>query len=290
MKVLQICSAVTIGGGETHLLNLVAGLCSLGVEVHVAARPQARWVPNLPPGVPCIRLPLRGAIDLWSAWRLGNWVRKHRVDIVHAHPARDYLVAAFAAKKFASARFVLTRHVHSPISQLALYRRWLRLADAAIVYSARLGSSLGEVFESGRVRFVPAGIDIEWFESARRTLKGDVLRVVVLGQVAPHKGQEEFVHAVELIAPHYLAVQFLIIGDAQPRDSAYLENLRALVKRNRLPRGISSLSRATQQLCWPILTWSWFLPGMSPSGWLSSKRWPRGRQSLPHGLGVQPKS
>ena len=111
MKILQISSAQSLGGGERHLADLVNGLTLRGHEVFVALRPNSPLVQELEvPRERIITLALRNSLDAASARELSRLVKRNKIEIVHAHMARDYPLAAFAVRKNPAA-LVITRHV-----------------------------------------------------------------------------------------------------------------------------------------------------------------------------------
>jgi glycosyltransferase involved in cell wall biosynthesis len=90
LKILQISSASSFGGGERYVTDLTNSLIARGHDLYLAVRPQSplpRHV-QLPPQK-ILTLPLRNALDVLSARELDRYVRRHRIEIVHAHMARD---------------------------------------------------------------------------------------------------------------------------------------------------------------------------------------------------------
>ena len=115
MRILQVSSARNLGGGETHVIELVAALKNLGHEVAVAGR---RGGP-----IPAqVHLPFANSADIYSALRLRRFIKSHAFDIVHAHVARDYPIVAAAAWGL-PVKLVLTRHLLYPVRALRLYSR-----------------------------------------------------------------------------------------------------------------------------------------------------------------------
>src|SRR5687768_11510615 len=113
MRILQVSSARAFGGGERHLADLARGLHGRGHELFVAlaeGSPLRGRLSFLPEGN-VFTLPLRNALDLPGALGLSRLAREKEVDVVHAHVARDYTLASFAARRNARARLVITRHV-----------------------------------------------------------------------------------------------------------------------------------------------------------------------------------
>src|SRR4051812_42009059 len=116
MRILQVSSADSLGGGETHFLELVEALRKRGHEVIVAGRRKGPLHPD-------IKLPFLNSADLFTMWRLRSILRKQSFDILHAHVARDYTVAAAAAWGVAKLKVIFTRHLLYPIRAHSLYAR-----------------------------------------------------------------------------------------------------------------------------------------------------------------------
>src|ERR1051325_7097366 len=99
MRILQICSAREIGGGEKHLADL-ANMLSRRGHVVFAGLSTGSAVRALLPSTSyynILEAPMRNALNLASAVKLSRFVIHNRIDIVHAHVARDYPLAALAA-------------------------------------------------------------------------------------------------------------------------------------------------------------------------------------------------
>jgi glycosyltransferase involved in cell wall biosynthesis len=100
LRILQISSAQSLGGGERHLADLANGLARRGHDVYVALRPKSPLIKELAGLVNknITTLPLRNSLDAISARDLSRLVRRNKIQIVHAHMARDYPLAAYAAR------------------------------------------------------------------------------------------------------------------------------------------------------------------------------------------------
>jgi glycosyltransferase involved in cell wall biosynthesis len=244
MRVLHVSSARAFGGGERHLCDLARGLSARGHELFVAlaeASPLQEKLTAVPPQN-VFTLPLRNALDLDSALKLARIAREKEIEIIHAHVARDYLLAAFAARRAPDARLVITRHVLFPLRRA--HRRALSNVSRVIAVSEASARSLHaqKIFDADKIRVVTNGIDARRFEQARaesereRGSGAGLLRVGILGELSEVKGQEEFVRAAALVAEKFGdAVEFLIAGG----DAAHGGQYRALVKRLVAEMGLS---------------------------------------------------
>src|SRR5262245_52658303 len=90
MRILQVSSARSLGGGETHVLELVEALRKRGHAVTVAGRRDGPLNPD-------IILPFLNSADLFTAHRLRSAIKREQFDVLHAHVARDYTISAAAA-------------------------------------------------------------------------------------------------------------------------------------------------------------------------------------------------
>src|SRR5438477_13179411 len=120
MRILQVSSARAFGGGERHLADLARGLARRGHELFAALAhdsPLRDELVALPPRN-VHTMALRNALDIGSALKLARVALEEKVDVIHAHVARDYTLASLAARGATAARPVLTRHVLLPRSRL----------------------------------------------------------------------------------------------------------------------------------------------------------------------------
>ena len=233
MRILQICSARTLGGGERHLADLANGLARRGHDVYAALVPASPLQSELSelPAENIIELPLRNSLDLTSALKLAQFVRQNQIEIVHAHLARDYPLAAFAARRAGGARLILTRHVLFPLSRV--HRVLLRRVARVIAVSQAVADGLIEqdIFERDKIVLIHNGIDLDRFaktredDAAERQKAGARLCVGMIGELAPIKGQENFLRAAAIVSSRRDDVDFIIAGEDKSRTG---ENRRLL--------------------------------------------------------------
>ena len=225
MRILQINSARTYGGGERHFSDLANALAARGHEVFAALRPGSPLRDKLT-GISTehvFELPLRNALDLSSARRLARHAREREIEIVHAHLARDYPVAALAARRVPGARLVVTRHV--PFKMSGLHRLTLANVTRAIAVSEGVAQGLREsrVFPAERIRVVPNGVEFARYDEALAGFDRDAHRarlqptarllVGTVGELSEAKGQEDFVRAAARVARQNEQAAFLVVGE-----------------------------------------------------------------------------
>jgi len=236
-----------MGGGERHLADLANGLAGRGHEVYLALRPNSPLIGELRKiGKENVTtLPLRNSLDARSARELARLVRRNRIEIVHAHMARDYPLAAYAVRQSKEARLVITRHVLFPLSRL--HRITLSGVARIIAVSNAVAVQLrsDRVTEPDRISVVLNGIDTTRFEATRRTfdrqqflqdwgLPNQTLLVGTVGELTPLKGQTEFLRAAAQVISQVPNAYFVVAGIDHSPGHKYRSALEQLVKELRL--------------------------------------------------------
>ena len=253
MRILQVSSARAFGGGERHLSDLARGLDARGHELFVALAEGSPLRERLSflPEANVFTVPLRNALDLRGAMRLSRLAREKEVAIVHAHVARDYTLASYAARRNPRARLVITRHVLFPLSRA--HRFTLSNVSRVIAVSHAVARALRaqKIFDEAKIRVVENGVDLTRFEQAREKFKkegreggGAPLRVGIVGEVSPVKGHVEFLHAAAQVAETLGGgVEFFVVGDDLSRGGAYRERVSEVVEEWRLSGRVRFLGR-----------------------------------------------
>ena len=235
MKVLQICSARNIGGGERHVADLATGLVRRGHEVFAAVRPGAAIINELQElrSQNILQLQLRGAAGLSSIARLTSIVRDHKIGILHAHLARDYPVAAMVAAR-TGVPYVLTRHVLFPMKRIngVLLRRVSRVIAVSNAVAEVLRKQ--NIFAPKKVVMIHNAIDLARFQNATGKPKGNGTTVGMVGEITPIKGQKDFVRAAAIISKERVDVQFVIAGEDRSADGHNRREVEDLIVRHSL--------------------------------------------------------
>ena len=252
MRILQLSSASTLGGGERHFADLSHALAARGHDVYAALRPDSPLRERLSlPDANVVALPLRNALDVASASRLAAFARENEIEIIHAHVARDYPLAAHAARLAKGTRLVLTRHV--PFALNSLHRLALANVSRVIAVSAGVARKLREqgIFSPDKIRVVPNGVDFDHYDRAlegferekyRRTLSTSArLLVGTVGELSEAKGQEDFVRAAASVVRRAgsaqggaTGVEFLIVGEDNSEDQRARRRLERIIEEESL--------------------------------------------------------
>jgi glycosyltransferase involved in cell wall biosynthesis len=227
MRILQVCSVTTFGGGERHLADLSHALSDLGHEVYAASVPGSPLWTELSFLAETRMLALSRRNYVKNLSSLAAFIRAHKIEIVHAHAARDYHLAALVVRLASRSRLVLTRHALFPLRRIN--RPLLRGASRVIAVSQAVAENLRRsgVIESAKITVVHNGIDTDRFNPA-----GDAKSAILIGTVghlAPIKGFDIFVRAAALITAQRRDVRFVIIGEDKSPQLDHRKSLERLV-------------------------------------------------------------
>ena len=240
MRILQISSAKTFGGGERHFVDLCRELTARGHDVFVALRPSNEWQARLDflPPERFLYVSIRNSFGMFSAGRIGRYIQKEKIDIVHAHVARDYLAASIAVRSAGSGKLVLTRHVVFPLK--SFHRFALRNVDAAIAVSPPVRIQLEKIFPADKVRVIMNGINFSEDLSAVavagrefREMHGiphEARLIVTLGELKLLKGQRDFVLAANEVIKQFPETYFVVAGKDNLLDQRFRRELKRLVR------------------------------------------------------------
>ncbi len=237
MRILQISSASSFGGGERYLVDLSNALQSRGHELFAIVRPKSPLINHLQlPSTHIKTIPLRNALDAPSARSLARFVKDNKIDVVHAHMARDYSLAAYALRGNSAAKLFVTRHVLFPLSRF--HRRTLTKANKIIAVSSAVARQLcsQQIVSDEKIVVVPNGIDVDRFANScinfnrdgflkRKNLPTDCLLISSIGELRTLKRHDDLIRAAAIVTREFHNAHFVIAG---VDTSASGENLKQL--------------------------------------------------------------
>ena len=187
---------------------------------------------SLLPDEQIVEMRMRNGLNLPTALKLERFATQNRIQIVHAHLARDYPMAALVARR-SSARLILTRHVLFPMSKV--HKLALRRTDRVIAVSQAVAERLRSqrIFSANRITVIHNGIDVDRFAAATKAVRargdgaGQEQWVGMVGHLAPIKGQEDLIRAAAIVCKEKTNVEFVLVGEDKSRDG---EHRRRLLK------------------------------------------------------------
>jgi len=238
LKILQISSAASFGGGERYVADLANSLLARGHDVYAVLRPQSPLIAHLKLDRERIKtLPLRNSLDVPSAHELARFVAQQRIEIVHAHMARDYSLAAYAARRNRHAKFIVTRHVLFQMNRL--HRHTLARAHRVIAVSHAVARELTaqRIVGDGRLAVVPNGVDVDRFAITFDRAKflqsigvpANVPLVGSIGELRTLKRHDDFIRAAARVVSQFPETHFVLAGVDTSHSSDVHKHLEQLV-------------------------------------------------------------
>lgn len=237
LRVLEILASGAIGGGATHLRDLVTGLDARAIAPVVALSEDGPLAPSLRAAGLAVRaVPMQRRFNVPAIAQLVQLIRRERIELVHCHGTRAALAGTLAAQA-ARVPVVYTVHgwsYHSRGTRSAeamattVERQIARLSRQVICVSrADAASGLRHgVLATARHAVIPNGVACERFVvpgdrrlSVRRRLGlGPDDRVVLqLARLEWQKQQGTLLEAAALLAERFADLKVVLVGDGRDR-------------------------------------------------------------------------
>ena len=237
MRILHISSAKHFTGTERHVVDLCRSLALRGHDVFIALRPTSDWLDRLSflPPENVLNVSVRNSFGVLSAMKIAEFAREKNIDIIHAHAARDYVPASIACHAAKRSRFVLTRHMLSPLKPFNKFA--LKNLSKAIGVSEFVGKELRSVFPARKVAVIPNGLDLGHLRDSAslraefrsvHDIPADTPLVGTLGELREAKGQRDFILAAAEIVKDMPDCEFVITGLDHTLDKSFRRELRRL--------------------------------------------------------------
>jgi glycosyltransferase involved in cell wall biosynthesis len=238
-KILYLSHVSKMGGAEENLFSLVKSLDRKRYTPVVICQEDGELPQRLREvGVEVSYLKMRGwrkakyfLVNLVTVIRLFRFIKRNNINLVHINPYRLAPYGVLAAKL---AKIPSVLSIHDFLDKDKIKRFLVNYADTIIVVS----DIIGEVFKDYKkdVITVYNGIDFSIFD--RATIKANEVKkelvkdgnylVGMIGQIAPWKGQEDFLKSAAEVLKKEQAVKFLIVGDAIFNNEFSIEKLKEI--------------------------------------------------------------
>lgn len=208
---------------SSQLRLLAADQRAIGQRVEIAAlraRPSIldSWRSS---GIPCHHFERRWRFDPFASWRLAEFIKQTRPDLVHVWDLDAARNITFARRAARGARLVASLSVPPPRRT-----KYLRAFDHIVVPSEELSQDYQRMsVDSSQLRIVPPGVSVdsshrhgrENFLSTRR-LPVNANLIVVVGPLVRSKRLDEAIWHFELVRTLHENAVMLILGDGPERQ------------------------------------------------------------------------
>ena len=222
MKILHVETGRHLYGGPQQVLYLMRALADLGHDGTLVCPPgsgvdsAARSL-----GLPVRNLFCAGDLDLPFAYRLVQYIKESKPDLVHCHSRRGADVLGGLAASFADVPAVVSRRVDNTEMRLVAALRY-RPFERVIAISEAIAALLRERgVDEAKLCVIRSAVDVERFSSkADREAFGrafnvpnDALIVAAAGQLIPRKGHRYLLQAIADLNQTQRPFRLLIFGE-----------------------------------------------------------------------------
>ncbi len=247
IKLLNFMTDFNIGGTERQVLNFAGNIDSSRFELHLAC---FRRRGGLAKEIEEHRLHFQeyeidGFLDaktFWQQLRLARYLRRHRIQIVHAY---GFYANVFALPAAALSRAPLivasirdTGDLLTPAQQ-RVQKVACRFADRIVANAEAVRQRLiADGYDPAKIAVIRNGIALSRFESQKGNLRQEFSLpagaplVAVVSRLNQLKGIEHFLEAAAVLAERFPKARFLVVGYGI--SETYRKELEAYTHRLRL--------------------------------------------------------
>ena len=169
-------------------------------------------------------LPFRNEIDLLTAWQIAKIVKKHEIDILHAHTAHAHTMAWLARKFAGRGKVLVSRRVDFAPKQKWINKIKYDSPDHYIAISRKIAEIISEFgIPEEKISVVYSAIEPKRFEveGLRRDALPSSVDGPLLGNVAAlvgHKDQQTLIRSMALVLKEIPDARLVIAGEGPLRQ------------------------------------------------------------------------
>lgn len=223
MKIAHLNSWLFWRGAEQQVLYLAQFLQTRGYDSVIVS--PARGVLHQrarAAGVSVRALTMRHDLDLAAAWRLGSWLRRQRIDILHMHDPHAHSIGLLACLMAPNVRKVVARRIDRRPRRNLLSHYKYTVPD--IQYVAVSEATRNVMLDSGiaadAVRVVHSGVDLGRIDAVRETVSVFPAGTRVIGTVGHldgYKGHRYLLQAMCHVRQVEPGARLVIVGQGRLR-------------------------------------------------------------------------
>jgi glycosyltransferase involved in cell wall biosynthesis len=231
IKILHLCSSLSVGGAERFLLGLAQRLDRQRFAMHICClnvlRGNALQQEFEQLGLPVKVIGTKRFFDLRTILEIARYVRQHQIDIIHTQLTNADIVGRLVGR-------ALNRPVISTLQNEPLdYNRhrwihtWLNrvtaryLATELIPVSERLREQFIDEWQipPSRIHTIYNAVPMEEYlavpEDAPRHADGDGPIITNIGRLSPQKAQHHLLTAAKMVLDQRPDARFMIVGQGR---------------------------------------------------------------------------
>ena len=247
LKVVFLIRALTVGGAERQLVELVKKLDRQAFDVAVLSfYPENAFVDELiAAGVPVISLQKKGRWEVIRFLvRLARELRRQRPDVLHGYLTGPNLLAVLMKPILSSTRIVWGMRASNVEMEdllervLARLEAWLSSQASLVIFNSEAGQThcRSAGFEKATCVVIPNGIDVARFspnlpsghkQRASWGIPASSLVIGLVGRIDPMKDHRTFLSAAAILAKSRPDARFVCIGGGPDGHVSELRTLAA---------------------------------------------------------------
>jgi glycosyltransferase involved in cell wall biosynthesis len=238
---LTLITKLELGGAQQVALYTAGHLPAAQYEKYLIAGsgglldPAARALPGVSVRLwKAFKHPIRPWFDLWTAWRLAVFMRRHKIQIVHTHSSKAGLLGRWAAAwakvpivihtvhgwPFHEHQHPLVRGVYAALERWAARRTTVLVAVSQATREAGLAQGIGS---PEQYAVIYPGSDLAAFKPGTAAQKkavrqefgfpGDAPVIGMVANLKPQKAPLDFIRAAGQVRQRLPQARFLLVGD-----------------------------------------------------------------------------
>jgi len=222
MKILHVETGRHLYGGPQQVIYLIKALRDLGHDNTLVCPPGSGIDSTArEAGISVRNLFCAGDLDLPFAYRLSQYIRESRPDIVHCHSRRGADVLGGLAASFADVPAVVSRRVDNTEMRMVAALRYRPFKKVIAISEAIADVLRDRGVENERLIVIRSAVDVSPFEKSadctafRQTFAIPDVAVVVAaaGQLIPRKGHQYLLQAIANLRHSHPALRLIIFGE-----------------------------------------------------------------------------
>jgi glycosyltransferase involved in cell wall biosynthesis len=228
VKILHVETGRHFLGGPQQVIYLIDALAARGFD-NILVCPPGSGIDTVARehGIRVHNLSCAGDLDLSFAYRLSQFIKAERPDLVHCHSRRGADVLGGLAASFADVPAVVSRRVDNTELRLVAGLRY-RPFRKVIAISAAIADVLEERgIEADRIEVIRSAVDADAFAAVpdcgawRRefAIPGDAFTIAAAGQLIPRKGHRFLLQAIADLAERHARLRLVIFGEGYLANS-----------------------------------------------------------------------
>jgi glycosyltransferase involved in cell wall biosynthesis len=260
ISTLHFCTSDSWGGLELYACTIMAELKAAGCDVLVVCKPHSKVEEFLKQhDIPFVYLPSYLQVSVRTIWFLRKLLRKHNIQIIHAHFHKDIWPASLAVKHDRTRKLFFSVYMGIGSKDDFWHRYIFRRVNGFITSSKTWRNHLPKVFAvpDDTVYHIPYGRFLERYtvdQQKRQTIRslfGFTPKDTVIGtmvRIDPGKGVVDFVESFLCLEKEKQPnVKYLIVGEPtrkrrvkpgespfEPRCEEYWQQLQFYIREHHL--------------------------------------------------------